>query len=97
MGAVVEAQKAFTAHLHALKARGAQVTTSELNETRQNAMQQKVGAVLKKHGLSNLVFQAAIEKYNDHPTFQAKIEAVKQADAAAKKPAALQGAAEAST
>ena len=43
-------------------------------------MSEKVGVVLKKHGLSNLVFQAAIEKFNDHPTFQAKIAAVKAAD-----------------
>jgi len=80
MGAVVAAQAAFTAHLHALKARGAQVTTAELNETRQAKMQEQVGVVLKKHGLSNLVFQAAIEKFNSHPTFQAKIAAVKAND-----------------
>jgi hypothetical protein len=80
MGAVVAAQAAFTEHLHALKAKGAQVTTAQLNETRQLKMSEKVGVVLKKHGLSNLVFQAAIEKFNDHPTFQAKIAAVKAAD-----------------
>ena len=45
--------------------------------------------MLKKHGISNLLFQSAIEKYNEHPVFQAKIEAVKQQDAAAKKPGAL--------
>ena len=86
MAAVVAAQAAFTEHLHALKAKGAQVTTQQLNETRQAKMGEKVGVVLKQHGLSNLVFQAAIEKFNDHPTFQAKIAAVKAADQTAAAP-----------
>ena len=86
MGAVVAAQAAFTAHLHALKAKGAQVTTAELNETRQLKMQEQVSVVLKKHNLSNLVFQAAIEKFNAHPTFQAKIAEVKANDPT-KRPA----------
>ena len=86
MAAVVAAQAAFTEHLHALKAKGAQVTTQQLNETRQAKMAEKVGVVLKQHGLSNLVFQAAIEKFNDHPTFQAKIAAVKAADQTAAAP-----------
>ena len=78
MAAVVAAQTQFAQHLQQLKARGAQVTTQDLNETRQATMQKEVSVVLKKHGLTNLVFQSAIEKYNDHPVFQAKIAEVKQ-------------------
>ncbi|KAJ1449452.1 hypothetical protein M885DRAFT_535499 [Pelagophyceae sp. CCMP2097] len=77
MAAVVAAQHAFTAHLHTVKARGGQITSQELNATRQNKIAQHVSVVLQKHGLNNLIFQAAIEKYNDHPQFQAKIASVK--------------------
>lgn len=94
MRAVVAAQAAFAQHLQQLKARGAQVTSQDLNETRQATMQEKVSVVLKKYGLSNLVFQAAIEKYNDHPLFQAKIAEVKSRGEAAKAgqlPAAAAG------
>jgi len=82
MAAVVAAQHAFTEHLHAIKARGASVTTTDLQEARQAKIQEKVGVVLKKHGLNALVFQAALEKFNDHPTFQAAVQAVKAKEVA---------------
>jgi len=83
MAAVVSAQQAFTEHLHHIKAKGnmTSVSTSELQEARQAKIQEKVAVVLKKHGLNSLVFQAALEKFNDHPVFQAKIAAVKAKEA----------------
>jgi len=77
MAAVLAAQQAFTLHLQQLKARGQQVTSQQLTEFRQAKIAAHVSVVLDKHGLNNLIFQSAIEKYNDHPKFQAKIAQVK--------------------
>jgi len=86
MSAVQGAQVAFSQHLAQLKERGAQVTTQQLNETRQHLMQQQVIIVLKKHGLTNLLWVAALEKYTDHPVFKAKVAAAKGGGGAAAAP-----------
>ena len=85
MGAVVSAQAAFTAHLHVIKAKGTSVKSCELDATRHAFLQEKVHAMLRTHGISILIFQAAIEKYNNHPRFQANVAALKQKDAAGAK------------
>jgi len=85
MAAVVEAQTAFTQQLQTLKAKGGTVSPAQLSEARQAKMQEKISVVLNKHNLNNLLFQAAIEKFNDHPAFQAKIAAVKASESAGKR------------
>ena len=82
MGAVQQAQIAFSQHLQQLKARGAQVTTSQLNETRNNLMQNHVLTVLKKYDLTNLLWVAALEKYSDSQVFKAAVERCKKGGAA---------------
>lgn len=77
MAAVTEAQAAFSQQLQMIKAKGGQVTAAQLSEAREAMMQEKISVVLKKHNLTTLLFQAAIEKYNDHPTFQQKVASVK--------------------
>ena len=81
MGAVQAAQLAFSQHLQQLKARGAQVTTSQLNETRTNLMQNHVLTVLKKYDLTNLLWVAALEKYSDSQVFKAAVERCKKGGA----------------
>mmetsp|Transcript_13854 Transcript_13854/g.18499 ORF Transcript_13854/g.18499 Transcript_13854/m.18499 type:complete len:270 (-) Transcript_13854:685-1494(-) len=85
MSAVVAAQHAFTEHLHQIKAKGTSVTTAELQEVRQAKISEKVAVVLKKYHLDHLMFQTALEEFNEHPVFQAKIAAVKAKEAAAKQ------------
>ena len=85
MAAVQQAQLAYTAHLHSIKAKGLQTTAQHLNETRQAKIASHVAVVLQKHGLTNLVFQVAIEKYNDHPLFQQKIAQFKAPDKPGKR------------
>ena len=82
MGAVQQAQIAFSQHLQQLKARGAQVTTSQLNETRNNLMQNHVLTVLKKYDMTNLLWVAALEKYSDSQVFKAAVERCKKGGAA---------------
>lgn len=91
MAAVVEAQQAFTTYLQQLKAKGAQVTSVQLQEIRQSKIDAHGGAVLAKFNLNFLMFQIAIEKYNNHPQFLAKIAAVKAGDAGKAKAAAAAG------
>ena len=81
MGAVQQAQIAFSQHLQQLKARGAQVTTSQLNETRNNLMQNHVLTVLKKYDMTNLLWVAALEKYSDSQVFKAAVERCKKGSA----------------
>ena len=82
MAAVQAAQLAFSQHLQQLKARGAQVTTSQLNETRTNLMQNHVLTVLKKYDLTNLLWVAALEKYSDSQVFKETVERCKKGGAA---------------
>lgn len=85
MKAVMEAQAAFTQHIQNLKAKGTSATATDLTEARQQKMQEKVSVVLNKHNLNTLVFQAAIEHFNDHPTFQAKVAQVKAQEGANRR------------